>query len=49
MAEKKPVCGYVGSVPNSGAAVVPAPHQKKVSKSMTVHRGQDLRSGKSSK
>lgn len=46
MAEKKPACGYVGNIPNSGAAAVKAPHQVTVAKSVTVHRGTDLRSGK---
>lgn len=46
MAEKKPAFGYVGSVPSSGAAVVKAPHEVPVAKSVTVHRGEDLRAGK---
>ena len=41
--------GYTGSVPSSGAAVVKAPNQKPVKKSVTVHRGEDLRSGKGKK
>ena len=41
--------GYTGAVPQSGAAVVKAPNQKTVKKSPTVHRGSDLRVGKSSK
>lgn len=40
--------GYTGAVPNSGAAVVEAPNQKTVKKSVTVHRGDDLRSGNKS-
>ena len=38
--------GYLGSVPNSGAAIVNAPNQKTEKKNITVHRGDDLRSGK---
>ena len=36
-------CGYIGSVPSAGAAVVKAPEQKVVKKSPVVHRGNDLR------
>lgn len=46
MAEKNGGCGYIGSVPNAGAAAVKAPNQKTVSKKPTVHRGTDLRTGK---
>lgn len=38
--------GYLGSVPNSGVAVVSAPNQKTEKKNGTVHRGDDLRAGK---
>lgn len=47
MAEKNGGCGYIGSVPNAGAAVVKAPNQKTVGKKPTVRRGEDLRTGKS--
>lgn len=46
MADNGKNCGYVGSVPNSGAAVVQAPNQVKVTKNVTVQKGKDLRSGK---
>ena len=49
MASKTGNSGYIGRVPNSGAAVVKAPNQKAVSKRMTVHRGDDLRAGKKGK
>ena len=48
-AAKNGNCGYIGSVPNAGVAQVKAPHQTTVKKSMTVHRGSDLRTGKSGK
>lgn len=43
MASKTGNSGYIGGVPNSGAAVVKAPNQKTVKKSPVVHRGNDLR------
>lgn len=43
MASKTGNSGYIGRVPNAGAAVVKAPNQKTVQKSPTVHRGNDLR------
>ncbi len=46
MAEKNGRCGYIGAVPNAGAAAVKAPNQKTVKKDPTVHRGGDLRTGK---
>lgn len=46
MAEKNGSCGYIGAVPNAGAAVVKAPHQKTVKKAPAVRRGGDLRCGK---
>lgn len=46
MAEKNGKCGYIGSVPNAGAAVVKAPHQKTAGKRPGAHRGDDLRTGK---
>lgn len=46
MAAKNEGCGYIGEVPNAGAAVVKAPHQKTVKKNVTAHRGSDLRTGK---
>lgn len=49
MATKNGNCGYIGRVPNSGAAVVQAPNQKTVKKNPTVHRGSDLRVGGQSK
>ena len=47
MASKTGNSGYIGRVPNSGAAVVKAPNQKTEKKSPVVHRGTDLRTGKS--
>lgn len=43
MAEKS---AYVGRVSNAGAQTVQAPNQKTEKKNVTVHRGEDLRSGK---
>lgn len=45
-AGKNEGCGYIGAIPNSGAAVVKAPAGKPVKKNVTVHRGRDLRTGK---
>lgn len=46
MASKTGNSGYIGRVPNSGAAVVKAPNQRTVKKNVTAHRGSDLRTGK---
>ena len=45
MASKTGNSGYIGRVPNAGAAAVSAPNQKTVSKKVSVHRGGDLRTG----
>ena len=46
MAGKNENSGYIGAIPNAGAAVVKAPHQVTVKKNVTAHRGSDLRAGK---
>ena len=38
--------GYIGSISNKGQQLVKAPYQQSKPSSGTVHRGEDLRTGK---